>query len=570
MSKKPMKPTLAKEPRKDAVLDFHPHPELVCRGFEQVTRGVGRAATRVYGSTTLQNLSGFLSQPQGIKDLIKPQNRYYLYQAMGTYPTIASMLNAFGFLMGSVTWTSNPATDANTEIPNAEQEGDAQFMTEIMKDMNRPFSEEVVDMVLMAMKYGACMKEIIYKVRRGNRPESPSDTSLYSDGCVGWASFDERTMDRILKWNMNDKGDLISIEQSWYGRDYTVPISRLAHFYFRTEKKDPTGQSILLPGYEGWLAAKVLENHRNKGIGRDMGPLTILKYDAKFLDVVGTETNADGTETKTYRYPDKAQMLIETMNALAKIDTEDVKVIALPSMFGPNGKPTMEIDTLASNPKMQVAEITNAINDYDEKIIRTVLAGFVLLGSNASGSRALSEDQSNIFIRLVENFLKTVRDYFNDILIPRLMRFNGMERAAYPWIDFSDLTKAGPEVMIPLIKQCIESGVLANSPELRRFIADKLGVPISSATTSDELAIDLDSEVPNVGGAEAQLDTATSDEVDEKRKEKKEKKEKVGPKGEVVRQKGDEWCVYLLDGTEQACFDNPEDAYALLAIIDAE
>ena len=462
-------------------LNFKPHTEIVSR--RRANRYVARA-----GVNGLDITDGFLSQSQGIKDLVDPVQRYYIYRAMGADLAFASIFNAFQFLIGSVSWDAVPNISPGNSEANSEQLADAQFLRECMNDMDQPFSEYASSMIKDILQYGNIMRETGYKQRNGMSP-SMSRTSLYTDGNLGWSSFDPRTMDTILRYDITDRGEFRGIVQTWRGRNYYVPANRLIHLYFDTEKKDPTGKSILFAAYESWVEKKKLENHRNQGIARDLGPLPILYFDAKMLDVVDEKPilDSDGKEqfdengkvimSKIYRDPAKAEYVKELLDALAEAAENKLKALAIPSLYGPGGQQTMRVESLRPQSSTNLSDTNNVINGYDENAIRSVMASFLVLGSGSTGSRALSEDQSTLFIRAISRNINVLRDYFNNVVIPRLFEANGLSRVNYPKIEYTDLTKDDADKRVRLIMEIVRNDLADRSVELKRYIANIVGYP---------------------------------------------------------------------------------------------
>lgn len=135
--------------------------------------------------------------------------------------------------------------------------------------------------------------------------------------------------------------------------------------------------------------------------------------------------------------------------SLSKMDTN-------PSMTLPNGATA---STLSAGAAMDLIPL---IDHHNAEMARSVLAHFILLGTGSkTGSFALSQDQSDMFVLALHGLMHIVEDHINSYLIPDLIDYN-FANPIYPTFEFDDITDAtrdiAKEAFMTLIKY-LPSGV---------------------------------------------------------------------------------------------------------------
>lgn len=121
-----------------------------------------------------------------------------------------------------------------------------------------------------------------------------------------------------------------------------------------------------------------------------------------------------------------------------------------------------ELELLSSGGTRQFD--TNAIiNRYDTRIAMTVLADFIFLGHQQTGSWALSSDKTELFALATGAFLDIICETFNRQGIPALIDINGQHFAGiteYPKMTHGDIEDADITKVSAFIKDMTGIGVL--------------------------------------------------------------------------------------------------------------
>jgi len=101
------------------------------------------------------------------------------------------------------------------------------------------------------------------------------------------------------------------------------------------------------------------------------------------------------------------------------------------------------------------------IDHHNSEMARSILAQFLMLGtqSQAVGSWALSENQSDIFIIALKGLMQNLEDHINYYLIPDLIDLN-FSTPAYPEFRFNDMTSDTQQVVRGAFEQLVKSGTV--------------------------------------------------------------------------------------------------------------
>lgn len=119
---------------------------------------------------------------------------------------------------------------------------------------------------------------------------------------------------------------------------------------------------------------------------------------------------------------------------------------------------------------------TNAINHHNRQILLSVLAQFLDLGSGATGSRALSQDQSSAFFLALQAVAKQVCDAVNNYVIPQLVDLNYTVEE-YPKLKCTDIAKIDYNTFSTAIQRLAQVGAITVDESLEKHIRELFKLP---------------------------------------------------------------------------------------------
>jgi phage gp29-like protein len=96
--------------------------------------------------------------------------------------------------------------------------------------------------------------------------------------------------------------------------------------------------------------------------------------------------------------------------------------------------------------------------------MKSGLAQFLELGAassaGASGSRALSEDHSDLFLQSLEAVARNIAATFNKQAIKELVDLNFDSVQAYPKLDFEGITETDAKKLSDAFKTLVDTGAV--------------------------------------------------------------------------------------------------------------
>ena len=414
------------------------------------------------GATGLKHSGGQIDE-EILKDLAFPRC-IDVYRQMETDPLIGAALLAINQFIMSSKWSIVKCDDP--DLPKSEAEKQAEFLRQCMfEDLERPFSE-VLSEILSFLVYGFSFHEIIFKVRAG-RNDNPLIDSKFTDGKFGFRDFPIRSQDTISDFNI-EHGRLRSIHQTdyWNDVDVDIPIKKLLHFRTTSYKNNPMGKSILRNAYRSYYFRRNLEVQEGVGVERDLTGIPVIRIPADYL-------SKDASDSQ------KA-MVSKLQRVGTSLKRNDQSFIMLPSDIygdtGGDGKYQFDI-SLLSSPGTRQLGLEQTIQRHDYRMMQSLAADFIMMGSQSVGSYALSSNKVAAFVTAIGSYLDTMANQFNDKAIPLLWEANGWDINKCPKLKHDGIEKVDLEVLGKFLKEAGEAGFLTPDEKIEQDIRGRSGLP---------------------------------------------------------------------------------------------
>ena len=373
--------------------------------------------------------------------------------------TIGAIMFAIKMLIRQVKWHIEPGGDS------AKDREAAEFVESCMDDMQNTWTDTISE-ILSFLAYGWSFHEIVYKRRMG-KTKNRKTSSKYSDGLIGWQKIPPRAQDTLYRWEYDDKDNLIGMTQQ-PPPDYgllTIPISKAMLFRTESIKDNPEGRSILRNAYRSWYFKRRIQEIEAIGIERDLAGLPVLHA-------------PDGVDIWDDKDPELVSINAALTSMVKNIRRNEYEGLVLPAGY--------EAELLSTGGTRQID--TNAIiNRYDAKIAQTVMADFIMLGHEQTGSFALSEDKTELFAVALGAFLDVICETFNNQGIPSLIDMNGAHFDAitdYPQLAHGDVDKRDITKLSTFLKDMVGVGILIPDEDLEDYVREVANLP--ERTLSDD------------------------------------------------------------------------------------
>lgn len=410
---------------------------------------IGRIGQRRYGGIIYEEFLHELRGRRGIE----------AYREMSENDDIVgAILFAIEMLVKQCDWTVEPAGGA------AKDREAAEFVESCMDDMQDTWIDTISE-ILSFLTYGWSYHEIVYKRRMGHTRD-PRTKSKYNDGLIGWRKLPIRAQETLYQWEYDKEDNLLGMTQQPppdYGM-FTIPVEKALLFRAKSRKNNPEGRSILRNAYRSWYFKRRIQEIEGIGIERDLAGLPV---------IYGPE----GMDLWDENIPDNARILSGLESIVRNIRRDEMEGAVLPSNY--------KLELLSTGGARQFD--TNAIiNRYDTRIAMTVLADFIFLGHDQTGSWALSSDKTELFAVAIGAFLDIICETFNSQGIPPLIDINGKHFAGitdYPKMTHGDIEDVDITKIAAFIKDMTGIGVLIPDDGLEDYIRRAGHLPERAAET---------------------------------------------------------------------------------------
>ncbi len=118
------------------------------------------------------------------------------------------------------------------------------------------------------------------------------------------------------------------------------------------------------------------------------------------------------------------------------------------------------------------------IQRYEQRILMSLLADFIMLGHDAVGSKALASTKSQLFTTALTSILDIIAAVINRFAIPELLRFNGIPEVLTPSLVFGDVENIPIEALGGYIANLAKAGMpLFPDGDLERYLRDAAKMP---------------------------------------------------------------------------------------------
>jgi hypothetical protein len=355
-------------------------------------------------------------------------------------PIVTALLFSIDRLLRNVEWRVDPAG-------KSKQDADAAKLLETcMDDMSHTWSDFISE-VLSMLVYGWSWHEIVYKRRSGMWTSDSKSRSNYSDGLVGWRKMPIRSQDTLLRWVFDDDGDtrgMVQLAPPKY-QTVVVPIERSLLFRYRHYKNSPEGISMLRGAYRPWFFKKRLEEFEAVGVERDLAGLPIAKVPAEML--------------RAKPGSDQAKSVDAFKKLVKSVRRNDQEGMVFPMAYDQDTKQPLYSFELLGGGGARQFNTDAIIQRYEQRILMTVLADFIMVGHEGSGSYSMHVDKTGIFRTSLNSITQSIADTINRHAVPKLFLANGWKPSELPKIVPDDVDAPDISVLASFMQSMSSMGV---------------------------------------------------------------------------------------------------------------
>ena len=359
---------------------------------------------------------------------------------------IGSCLFAIKQILREARWSIKPGDDTDAACKK-----DAEFVENDLKRLEHTWADFIVDALSMLI-YGWSYFEQVYYIE---------------DGKIHLKKVAQRKQSSFEKWALEDNGDLLGLWQrsSPSYQSFYIPAEKAIHFRTELNSNNPEGRSILRNAYRAWYFKKNLEEIEGIGVERDLAGIPLITPPQNF-DMSSTD-------------PQNVLALQWAKKMLSSIRRDEQDGILVP--FG------WELSLLSSPGKRQF-DTTEIINRYNKEMAVTVLAQFVMLGMERTGSFALAKEQTSMFYLCLEGWMDSMCAAFNQQVIKRLFKLNNVtdDMRPLPYAVHTNIRNVNLRDLADYVSSLAKVDALIIDDDLRVYLKDVARLEVFKETSNKE------------------------------------------------------------------------------------
>ena len=410
------------------------------------------------GVSGLKRVSGYVDEE--FLPALRGRKAVRVYREMASNDSmVGALLFSIDKLIREVEWKVLP--------PEGGQEGEEaqEFLESCMEDMSHSW-DDLIGEILSMMTYGWSWHEIVYKKRVGPWEKDPKKRSKYTDQKIGWRKMPIRAQETLLRWSFDETGGIRAMVQMAPPRYQTtvLPIEKSILFRTSIAKGNPEGMSLLRSSYRSWYFKKRLEEFEAIGVERDLAGMPVGRVPADYL------TAAKGTpQSKT----------VDAFKKMVRgVRRDENEGLVLPTQYDPDTKqPLFDFELMSSGGTRQF-DTNSIINRYEQRILMSVLADFILVGHEDTGSYSLHTDKTGIFRAALNAITKSIADTLNRYAVPRLFAVNGWKLDELPRFEPTNVDPPALDQLAAFISSTAGAGMQwFPDPELEKYIREIARLP---------------------------------------------------------------------------------------------
>lgn len=410
------------------------------------------------GVTGVKRVAGYVDEE--FLPALRGRKAVKVYREMSTNDSmVGSLLFAIDKLCREVEWKVLPADQGEGNVQAQE------FLESCMEDMSHSW-DDFIGEVLSMLVYGWSWHEVVFKRRMGPWEKDPSKRSKYDDGLIGIRKMPIRAQETMLRWSFDEDGGVKAMVQMAPPRYQTTVIPIAKSLLFRTSiaKGNPEGVSLLRTSYRSWYFKKRLEEFEAIGVERDLAGMPVGRVPAEFL------TAQPGTP--------QAKTVDAFKKMVRGVRRDENEGLVLPVQFDRDTKqPLFDFELMSSSGSRQF-DTNSIIQRYEQRILMSVLADFILVGHESTGSYSLHTDKTGIFRAGLNALVKAIADTLNRHLVPKLFAVNGWKLDELPKFEPTNVDPPDIQQLAGFISATSGAGMQwFPDPELEKYIREIARLP---------------------------------------------------------------------------------------------
>ena len=325
-----------------------------------------------------------------------------------------------GIVSGSMSFIKAILSKGNFTIPyhpkSTEKEKKViDALNQSLEDMEDYDKKRQISNWLQMLDYGCSLNEIVCK-RKNGYFVFDTITPIHLSTVNKFEMRGGKLINLKLDSSLND-GLVVNV-----GNDPKV-ISGNKVLFFRLEPDSdfPLGKSLLYGAYTAWKTKKILQEYEAIGVAKNLSGVLDVKVPSEYINKYFEDPTSN-----------EALFVNSLISQAEMLHAGKGSYILSASDTNQNGVPLFEITTVGGNGgNAQNYNVGQAIARYNQEIQLSLQTTVLSMGSDGSGSLALSKDMVNLMSLFVENIQKVIGSEFKKA-IRIAFELNGLDTTRIP------------------------------------------------------------------------------------------------------------------------------------------
>jgi len=387
---------------------------------EVVRPPLGVSGTNIFSGIITEEYNSELSDIKGIK----------IYDKMRkSDATVRAAISACQLPIRRANWFVEPASEDEKDIEIAK------FIERALFDEMTITWDDFLRQALLMLPFGVMVFEKVFEIK-----------DIDGTQHVVWKKFAPRMPVSITHWETKAGGKGIQQIAPNLTENISIPIEKLLVFVNEIEGENWWGTSLLRAAYKHYDIKYKIEKidavaHERQGLGVPFVKMPVNYSESDVTRAVKVLQNLRASEQGYLLEPDDMEVEFKDMKGLT------------------------------------VRDPSRTIAYHNREIVLSVLAQFLDLGSGSTGSRALSEDHTSLFLQSIETIANNFAEVVNKYAIRELVDLNFENVEAYPKLDYNGISRVDTEKLSTAYQRFTQSGGLKATEADDKYIRELLSLP---------------------------------------------------------------------------------------------
>lgn len=325
----------------------------------------------------------------------------------------------------------------------------------LFEDMNTSFNSFILNSVTMA-EYGFAVSEIVLKKRQG-KTDNPMTSSMFNDGLFGIAKLAPRWQNSIVKWDIDNNGNIENVYQKGDGlNDIKIPYKKVLHFVMNGYNGNPEGESVLRGTFMSYYNKKNIERIQRETFERGFSGILDIQVPPRYMSK--RNNTVEGLQVK------------QNLEAFMK----NVKQGKEAGIIRPYSKDF--VIELIQGKTGTGLDPDKMIERYNTEIVMCLLSDSFMGKSKVYQGASGEQTKTKLYKSFIGIILDEIKEQINKKLIPMLFEVNNLDSDLMPYLDYGNLDDLDLQAISWFIQSVAKNcgPLITPTYELNNYLSDKL------------------------------------------------------------------------------------------------